>query len=500
MRIEINTIDRTNQVIFGSLTKKEAIGQLVTACSFAMNKYGDRDYLPAVGDRVEIFDDDDNYIFSGSISGVTKSTIGSDVLRYDLEWLGDAYLLETRARVVERYFNTTGNAIIADLLSKYAPDFNDDFVDADFEVSSMTFNRVTLKDALQKLAKFSNYIFYVGYEKDLHFMPKFTEPAPFSLSTDSANYIYDSLSSVEDFTQIRNSVFVEGGTFMADPRTESFFGIEDQLVYPHASKFSNLPTVEVEGTPVTVGVDYLSAEDDFDCFWNYNEKYVRFKVSTAPGIGDRVDITGTPLYPLIFQVQDVSSMAALGGGTLGIREYAIKDQTIKTPDEAEQRAVAELEAYSAKITDGTFATNTPGLRTGQIISIDCPEKEISGQYIIQGIDWEMVTNTTLLYRVRYANLNTVKLLDIWIEQLRERQRDVDDREDAGILRSYFINEFLTVTDSGAERDIEVDDQELAGISEQVDNVPGGEWVFGPHLPLGPTDPKFVAVVGKSWFQ
>lgn len=501
LTVLINEVDYTNRVQFGSLRKRESINQLVETCYITIQKYGDLDYTPAEADRIEILDDDDNLIFAGGLGKVEKTSEAGLILTYDLTFLGDAYLLESRQRVVERYENTTGNDIIADLLSKYATDFDGTNVSANFEVVSMTFNRVTLKDALQKLAKFSNHVFYVGYEKDLHFMPKYAEPAPIAIGTETDNYIFESLQSSDDFTQLRNRVFVEGGLYQAPNRTEVFETQQDQKVFIHASKFASLPTVTADSVPVTVGVDFLDEEDDFDAFWNYNEKYVRFKDSTMPATGDIVEITGPPLYPLIYQVQDDQSITRLGGDPIGVREYSIKDQTIKTIEEAEQRAIAELEAYASKIIDGQFMTNTPGLRSGQIVTINCPEKEISGQYIIQQVDFSMVSDDLYQYKVRYANLNTVRILDILIEQLRERQRYVDDRDDKGILRAYFINEIINLTEV-VGRDEETDEDDFLDITEEITLIDEGDlvWVYAKYVPTSLMDPKFSAVIGLAKYQ
>lgn len=499
LTVTINDVDFTQQVRFGSLRKRESVNQLVDIASFQLVKYGDRDYLPVEGDRAEIFDSDDIKIFSGALSTINKTTDNGAVLIYELGFVGDASLLESRQRVTERYTNTTGNAIIADLLTNYASDFDGTYVNADFEVASMTFNRVTLKDALQKLAKFSNYVFYVGYNKDLHFFPKYAEPAPLALSTTSANYIYDSLISKEDFSQIRNRVFVQGGLYQAPNRTETSVTQAGQKVFSTASRFASLPVVTANTVPKTVGVDYLDNEADFDCFWNYAEKYVRFKDSAAPSTGHVVTITAPPLYPLIYQVQDEASISRLGGDPVGVREYAINDQTIKTTEEAEARAIAELEAYANKIVDGSFSTYTSGLRAGQIIRITCPEKEISGEYVIQQIDFSMLSNEIFIYKVKFASLKTVKILDILIEQLRERQRYVDDRDDQGILRAFFINETISIAET-VGRDVETDEADTVGFTEEINSMGAGVWVYGPYIPVSMVDDKFAAVLDLAIYQ
>ena len=157
-----------------------------------------------------------------------------------------------------------------------------------------------------------NYSWYIDYNKDVHFFAKNTELAPFNLATDTGMFIWDSLKLTEDLTQIRNKVTVIGGEYEANNRTETYVADGEQKQFPLAYKFSKAPAVTVNAVAKTVGVDGLDTvtnEDAYDCFWSFNEKYIRFKDSNYPDAADVVAITGSPLLPVVVNVPDQTSIS-----------------------------------------------------------------------------------------------------------------------------------------------------------------------------------------------
>lgn len=436
--LKINGTDRTSKVVWNTLQMSDVLNEKVDTLSFAINKHTGSTYAPAVGDTVELLDT--TTVYKGLILSIRKITDGHAVVRYEVDCVDNSYYLN-RVLVAETYTSTTINDIIDDIVTNYAPTFTTTNVDADVAVETITFNRVSVTEALQKLAKLSNYSWYVDYNKDIHFFEKSTEPAPFNISDTSNNYIYDSLEVSEDISQLRNRVFVRGGEAEGDPRTESFNGDGAKKFFKLSNKFANLPTITVGGVSQSVGVDFLDDEADFDVLWNFNETYIKF--TTVPGAGtNNVEVTGIPLYDILVQVEDTASIA-----TYGVSEFARTDTTITSKQEAKDFAIAELEAYGAKISEGSFSTYTSGLRSGQVITVNSTQRGVNEDFLIQRVSFSMVSKNVGMYRVELATLKTITLLDFLINQLRQSGEQIKDTENILLQKFAQFEETISTAES-----------------------------------------------------
>lgn len=435
--LKINGTDRTSKVVWNTIHKSDVLNEKVDTLQFSINKHAGSSYAPAVGDTVELLDT--TTVYKGLILSVRKVTDGHAIVRYEVDCVDNSFYLN-RVLVAETYTSTTIDAIIDDIITNYAPTFTTTNVTAPVAVETITFNRVSVTEALQKLAKLSNYSWYVDYTNDIHFFAKNTEPAPFNITDTSLNYIYDSLEIAEDISQLRNRVFVRGGEAEGDPRDEFFNGDGTKKFFKLSNKFASLPTVTVSAVGKTVGVDFLDDEASFDALWNFNETYLKF--TTAPASGtNNIQVTGIPLYDILVQVEDTASIA-----TYGVSEFARTDTTISSKQEAKDFAVAELEAYGAKISEGSFETYTAGLRSGQVININSTQRGVNEDFLIQRVSFSMVSKNLGLYRVELATLKTITLIDFLINQLRQSGEQIRDTENILLQKFSQFTETISVSE------------------------------------------------------
>lgn len=385
--------------------------------------------------------------------------------------------------------------IIEDLVTSYAPDFTTANVNCTVVVATVTFDRITLLDALNKLSKLTNFAFYIDYDKDIHFFQRSAEPAPFSLTDTSGNYIEDTLSISRDLSQLRNRVFIRGGEIEGEERTEKFNGDGEKLTFVLGNKFSSMPTVEVDGSPVTVGVDFIDKEEDFDAFWNYEQKYIRFKDTTVPASGtNNIEVTGTPLFILVMRVEDLASITQYG-----VYEFAAEDTTIKSRDEAKKFGLAQLEAYAQDIVEGGFKTYTPGLRSGQLLTISSAWRGWTEDFLIQKVSLSMVNNETYIYSVQLATLRTLGIIDFLIDLLMSGKEVVADADSEVLQKVFFQSEPLELQEVVVVSKVHNPQSEDLEIGETVvDNIDfGTEFVAGPYAPTGPSDTKRQFILNGS---
>lgn len=440
--VTIDGIDRTSSVVFNSLRKTDYINQQVDNLEFKTRKYGSLTFVPQLGDEV-VVTRDGTTIFGGIIVRITENVRATKILEYTVECNDYSQYLK-RQLVTERYEGQTVQQIIDALVTDYTTEgFTTTNVTGALTIESISFNRLNVADCLQKLADAISYVWYVDYDKDIHFMPKNTEEGA-AITDTSQNYIYDSLEIVEDLTQVRNVVLVQGGERVSDTqRTEEFDGDGVRDIFRLANKFSSLPTVSVGGVGQTVGVEFLDDDASFDCMWNFNEKYIRFTAGNIPTSGTRnVDVTGYYLFPIVVSVPNNPSIAEFGR-----YEFAITDRSIRSQDEAIRRALAELQSYQNELYEGSFRTYTDGFRSGQVISINSTQRGKVISVLIQSVRAAMrdPSGTQLEYEVKFATLKSIGIIEYLQNQLRSKEVIVDDAET--ILNFEQLSDTLTGTDS-----------------------------------------------------
>lgn len=428
--ITIDSTDRTSSVLVDSLRITDRINQQVNEASFTTVEY-----RPNIGDELTITDGSDT-LFAGVIVRI-KQHIRGIKIEYEITCKDFTHYLD-KMLVNERYENTTVEAIIEDIIDNYTTGFTYNNVSNSQEVDTIAFNRIPASEAIERLAEITGYSWYVDYDKDIHFVAKNTEEAPFNLTTSGDNHVWDSLRVTEDLSQLRNRIYVIGGEVEGNERTETYEADGDQLQFPLANKFAQKPTVTVDSSSQTVGIDFLDDEASFDCFWSFQEKYIRFKTGTKPADTSIVEVTGVPLFPLVVNVGDPVSI-----NEFGTYEFKIKDRTIKSQDQAINRARVELAAYAQALEEGKFITYRSGLRSGQTINIDAAG--ISGDFVIQSVSLTMRTPTDGQWSVSIASRKTLGVIEFLQSLIRDTEITQDEAETLVTLLS--LEENATGTDT-----------------------------------------------------
>jgi hypothetical protein len=414
MILTIDAIDRTNLIEKDSIRKTDNLEESRDTLTFRTLKYQDRGFIPEINQEVEL-DIDGIKEFGGVIVEVSKKIIAGGIVQYDVI-CGDYTHYLNRLLVLDRYTDKTVAEIIEEVIDKYADDFTYTNVNCDVSITSVAFNRLTVTACLDKLAKDTNHFWYVDYEKDIHFFPRNENPAPFTVTDTNGNYIQGTLELTDDISQMRNTVYVRGAEERGEERSETYLATADQITFPLANKFADRPEVTVDGSPMTVGVDYLHPEESFDCFWNFNEKYIRFKSDTKPDTDDEVIITGIPLFPIIVRIIAPDSVSEYG-----YYEFFKEDKTISTRQEAMLYAKSQLESYKDGIIEGQFETNTPGLRSGQLLTIQSDTLDIDETFLIQAVQFKMLSEDKGHYVVKLATMRTIGIIQVLQDLIRFRE-------------------------------------------------------------------------------
>jgi hypothetical protein len=430
-QIKINSVDKTSDILYNSFRITDYINQQVDTCSFEC-----RNFKPLLNQEIEVYYDTDK-IYGGVIVKV-ETQIRKGYSEYQVTCKDYSQYLN-RELVSERYTNKTVTEIITDLLAEYAPDFTMVNVVGTSLVTSITFNRLNLSQCFEALADLLKYSWYVDSEKDIHFFAQNDEVAPFNLTETAGNHAYESLKIIEDFSQLKNQIYVIGGEYEGESRSESYVADGTQKQFPLAYKYASISRVRIVGSPdLTVGIDGEDEEANFQVFWSPKQKYLRFKDSNYPDALDVVEITGIPLFQVFVKVPDVASIAEFG-----LYEFKIKDTNLTSRADAIARGVVELQAYADSIEEGSFVTNTYGLRSGQTININVGDTNTD--FIIQSVSMNMISPFAGQWSVKLATVKTL-----------------------GIIR--FLQKYLKIEDEIVEGETLLELQQFADESADSDSV------------------------------
>jgi hypothetical protein len=195
--------------------------------------------------------------------------------------------------------------------------------------------------------------------------------------------------------------------------------------------------------------------------------------------GYKIKITYTYKKPILASVTDTASIALMKeyeGGDGVHWAPLIVDNTIETKAQARARGEAELTQYSNPLIEGTFITTQYGYRSGQIITINIPSRDIiDKQYLIQQVVAMSLGMGNFEYEITFAT--RLKGLTDYLIQLHKDSRPVFERTDEILeLLATMADEAITITDSnlvGSLRNTTTDPYKW---SNDAGTTPGkGQW-------------------------
>lgn len=425
--IKIAGIDRTTDVIAQSVTIDDVINDQVNTCGFNLVDNSGNG-IPETDDEVIITLADATILFGGNIKkvGIDKvmGTPAAAISCVDYTGLLDRNLVH------QSYEAMTDKEIIEDIIATCCAGFGitSSNVILGVTLSQISFNYVQPSQALRKIAGLTGRNWYIDYTKDIHYFPLTTTPAPFDI--DSTNTQYKSLSITKDASQLKNRIYVRGGTKLSDATTYEEKGDGKKRKFTLPDKPHNV-TIAVNGVSKSVGIKNVDTSG-YDWYLNFQEKYIE---QDSGGVtlttGDTITVTYEYDIPILVALENTTSIA-----DNGVKEFAIFDKTISTTDAARDRASAELTDYANDLIEGTFITYTDGFKSGQYININLTEYDINADYIVQRVRARSLGAGQFEYTVSIASAKTLGIIRFLIELL-EQNRNLIELDDEEVVDELF---------------------------------------------------------------
>lgn len=430
--ITIGGVDRTLDIINQSIIVDDTINDKINTCKFELiNRSGSATI--SAGDEVRITTEH-GVIFGGYIVDYELSKKESGVIKTICSCVD--YTLDLDRRLVhESYQNMTDREIIIDIVNRYCPEagINVDNVETGVTLTQISFNYVQVSEAFRRIAKIANRNWYLDYDKYLYYFPLETYTAPFNI--DSTNNDYFDLKISQNSNQIKNRVYVRGGTKLSDSTTYSIKGdgVLTKFVLPDKP---HEVTVKVNSVEKSLGIKNIDLEG-YDWYLNFQEKYIEQDAAgTILNDTDTLEVTYKYDIPILVAVEDKDSIEANG-----FHEFAIFDKSITTNASARDRATAELTDYADNIVEGSFSTFEHGFSSGQYININLSDYGINADYLVQKVNARSIGGGKYVYTISVASSKTMGIINFLISLLNNDKNvvELDDEE--------VVDELLEMSDS-----------------------------------------------------
>jgi hypothetical protein len=307
-------------VELGSLSISQSYGSRDSA-SFTIYSLDDT-YSPAAGDDLGIFVDGTR-IFGGKVLSVTRTMQQGTTRRANaVQASGYELLLDSQRVNTVEYVGQKLNDILRDLVNTYAAGDGIDLTSVPAgggpTVTRVEFSDVrSVSDAITAACEQVSRKWVIDADKKLKTIDVTSGSSLYTIGTSSANVLANTFEVSESLEEYANRITLRMPNATTDLQTESFVGDgttkQWTLVYPVAS----VPTVDVNGTAKTIGIDGVDTGKDF--YWNAGSAVI---------------------------TQDSGASALTGAETLTVAYIGTALVSVTVNDTAQQAARAAIELTS----------------------------------------------------------------------------------------------------------------------------------------------------------
>jgi len=483
LKIKINGVDRTSLIEWDSFELVQVLTKEVDTLSFRLKKHSQQTYSPQLTDEVVVYDGNTK-IYGGVIIEISEMSKG--LLREIEVGCKDYSHLLDRMLVVESYeagrtTNLYAGDIIKNIISRYASGFTTNNVATGPKIESIKFNYTPVTKVIQEICDQVGYDWYVDENKDIHFFSEEQSIAPFELNDTDGNFVWDSLTIKEDISQLRNAIYVRGGDYtvtLTPQNGERYTADGQQRFFPLANAFTLDIDFKVEistngGQSWTDLNEGMYGKDDpnmYDVLYDPNKKFIAFREDNKPASGTIVRVSGNFTLPIIVYVREESSIAQYGE-----YQYREVDKSIKSIEEARQRARRILNDYAKNTSEAQFITYKNGLRVGQKIKVNSEIRGINKWFTINRIVTKVRNAETgeREYQVNMLASETKGMIDVLTKLLV-----TDPNKNIEIQQGEILDKYTTLVEGFAFDDL---------VPTTRDRLSGPWYVADSNLPIGKTD-------------
>ena len=512
MVISIAGVDQSSYYKSSSLRITETLGSRST-CNFQIFDATGALSCP-VGSEVIVTFDEVN-VFSGTIES-------TDTNFPSMDYTSDAMFMNIRCvdwnqlldrKLVAKSFAADGQTfgqIVRLIIDEFLAD--DGVVPGQIQNGGYTdrivFQYETVNSCLSSLAEAVGYVFYIDYNKQLHFRDRIDVEAPFSLTALSPTY--RSITVKQNRSQYRNRQYLRGGLEVSpNRRTEEFAGDNDtrtftvalpvgaepevwvnrgsQILSPEeeeareellereeqaAEEDAEQPGFNIANIPQRVGTGWVrqtvgldSLESPVQWSWNVGDNTITqnsdelvlraFNIMTrlpdddVVWNNDRVRIIYRPLVRVLARSQDddeIAARQAIEGGS-GIYEAVEEDERIEDSLFARTKVEGLLTQLGHIPKTATVVTDEGGIRAGQFQTFVLPKLGLVGYFLIESFSASDRGDETLRYSYKALDGESLGGWQSFFKRLINRGRKFIITEGETVMIFADSADGVTLTDN-----------------------------------------------------
>lgn len=261
-------------------------------------------------------------------------------------------------------------------------------------VQEAVFNYVPTTAALDALAEKTGFIWYIDFDKRLHFRSRSANVAPWVVT--GADIMKD-VTVEHGNPQYRNTQYIKGGTDITDPQTQEFKGDGKLTTFSTGFKVAKVPTTTLNGVPQTMGIRGVDSGKQW--YWSKGENAIsQDNAGTPLTVTDVLSVTYQGEFSMVVMSKDeaqISSRQTLEQNS-GINEDVADEPQTTNREAAFQSANAKIQKYGVIGRRIQFRTRRIGLEAGQIATVNLPEHGINNaELLIESV--QISDNAKLLF-------------------------------------------------------------------------------------------------------
>jgi len=448
MQILIAGTDRTDVIDLRSLSLTDAIGER-SALRFSLSDI-DGSLTVARGQEVGILLGGET-TFGGTIDRIIRRRPGAAKPHriHDIDCV-DWHQLADRHLVAESYAEQPAGAIVRDIVDVYLA-AEGVFYDASSvqdgpTVRKAVFNYVPASQALEELGELVGFLWWLDADKRIHFVERATYEAPWVLDSDD---LVNNLVIEEPRDGYRNRQYIRAGQDITDPRIETFVGDGASKTFTLKFPVATQPTVRVNTVNQTVGI-WGVRTTGYDWYWNKGDPNIKQDDAAVPLTeADTLEVTYQGLFPIIVVAEDPTAVLerqAVEGGT-GIYEAIEDEPNLDDREAALDVAQGFLRKYARLNQIISFYTHHSGLRPGQILRVNLPDRGLDGGYLVQEVTLSRLGGEYWRYDVRAVSGETVGGWAQFFRKMARQGRAFVIRENEVLTKLKAVTETLMLSDT-----------------------------------------------------
>lgn len=441
MKLLIGGADKTSLLRSKSLRIQDGINER-SVCSFLLIDVNGI-YHADVGEPVEVRDDSNNLVFAGTVDEPEEAQpLGTSVLDLAVQVV-DWHQIADRRIVAETYENQAAGTIVNDIITKYLADegITAGTVQNGPTIKRAVFNYYPASQCLDELSELTGYQWRINPDKSLDFFDRTTNAAPWNITPD--NTPIRNVRVRRNRENYRNRQHVRAGRDISVLQTREFAGDGKTKVWTVDLPIALEPTIKLNGAAKTVGIRGL--ETGFDFYWQKGEKEIsQDNGAAALTSSDTLTIEYQGFYPIIVTADSpeaISDRQTVEGGS-GLYEHVEQRTDIDKQEAALEYAQGLLRRYARVGPVVYYDTFEPGLKPGQLQSINLPQHNIDDNFLISRVTTSDIgaTDGTLLYSIEALSGEAVGGWTTFFKKLMQKQKTFVIRENEILIKLLTFRE------------------------------------------------------------